>query len=337
MKKLICILILAVVILPSKISAQDKHMTLSGKITNKNSDSLLVRSRKFSKKINVNADGFFSDTLKIKKGYYSLFDGKEQTAVYLENGFDLKVSIDTKAFDETIKYSGIGAERNNYLAQKMLLQEKVLNDSLLFSLGKVEFEQNLKKIDKKNRLLLHNTKKVDSSFIAEQTKDLDGFISSISGSYEMKKYIKEVLAKGKLSPKFVNYENNAGGTTSLDDFKGKYVYIDVWATWCGPCKAEIPFLKAVEKKYHDKNIVFVSISADKTKAHDTWKKMIQEKNLSGIQLISDADFNSGFMKDYKINAIPRFILIDPNGNIVSPNAPRPSTDELINLFDQLNI
>jgi len=47
---------------------------------------------------------------------------------------------------------------------------------------------------------------------------------------------------------------NAGGTTSLDDLKGKYIYIDVWATWCGPCKAEIPFLKDVEKKYHGKKL-----------------------------------------------------------------------------------
>lgn len=80
-------------------------------------------------------------------------------------------------------------------------------------------------------------------------------------------YLK-ALAKGNPSPGFTDYENYAGGTTSLDDLKGKYVYIDVWATWCGPCKAEIPFLKEVEEEYRDKNIEFVSISIDQDKDRD---------------------------------------------------------------------
>ena len=63
------------------------------------------------------------------------------------------------------------------------------------------------------------------------------------------------------APNF-NLPNQNGETISLSDLKGKYVYIDVWATWCGPCIAEIPSLKKVEKLYHNKNIEFVSISID---------------------------------------------------------------------------
>ena len=55
----------------------------------------------------------------------------------------------------------------------------------------------------------------------------------------------------------------------------------MWATWCNPCKKEIPFLQKVEKQYHGKNIEFVSISVDQEKDHDTWKKMVADKNLSG--------------------------------------------------------
>ncbi len=115
------------------------------------------------------------------------------------------------------------------------------------------------------------------------------------------------LAKGSTSPKFVNYENNAGGTTSLDDLKGKYVYVDVWATWCGPCKAEIPFLKKVEKQYHNKNIEFISISIDVAKDHQKWKDMVKDKELGGIQLFADKDWKSQFIEDYLKSEITNYV------------------------------
>ncbi|TGV03099.1 TlpA family protein disulfide reductase [Flavivirga rizhaonensis] len=173
-------------------------------------------------------------------------------------------------------------------------------------------------------------------------KDLNDFLeistnenhkASVKALYEFLK----VLDAGQPSPKFENYENYTGGTTSLSDLKGKYVYIDVWATWCGPCKYEIPFLKKVEKQYHDKNIAFVSISVDKQKDKDKWKKMIAEKELGGIQLITDNDFNTKFISAYKISGIPHFILLDPEGNIVKSMAPRPSEEKLVELFNELNI
>jgi len=145
------------------------------------------------------------------------------------------------------------------------------------------------------------------------------------------------LVKGMPSPKFVNYENHKGGTTSLEDLKGKYVYIDVWATWCGPCKREIPFLKEIEKEYHGKNIAFVSTSIDRASDHEKWKNMVKEEELGGIQLFADNDWQSQFVKDYAIEGIPRFILVDPEGNIVSADAPRPSSPKLKELFDELNI
>ena len=65
--------------------------------------------------------------------------------------------------------------------------------------------------------------------------------------------------------------------------------------------------------------------------------MIEEEELGGIQLFAPEAWQSEFIRDYKINGIPRFILIDPSGNIVSASAPRPSSDELIKLFDEENI
>ncbi|MGB1042815.1 MAG: TlpA family protein disulfide reductase [Tenacibaculum sp.] len=104
-----------------------------------------------------------------------------------------------------------------------------------------------------------------------------------------------------------------------------------------PCTKEIPFLEKVEKQYHDKNIVFISLSIDKQKDKGKWKEMIADKNMKGIQLLADNDFKSDFIKDYIITTIPRFILLDPEGNIISSDAYRPSNPKLIELFNQNNI
>ncbi|MGJ8734257.1 MAG: TlpA family protein disulfide reductase, partial [Cellulophaga sp.] len=145
----------------------------------------------------------------------------------------------------------------------------------------------------------------------------------------------KLLDKGNPSPKFVGYENHAGGKTSLEDLKGKYVYIDVWATWCVPCIAEIPALKETEKAYHGKNIEFVSISLDSHNHYEKWKQMVVDKELGGIQLIADKEFNSDFMQDYVIKGIPHFILINPDGNIVNAKAPKPSDPKLKEVLNSL--
>ena len=337
MKKIIYVLAIAIAVISCKEEAPKDYVTLNGKITNQNSDSLIVRSRTYSKTINVSPDGTFSDTLKVETGSYNLFDGSESTTIYLKNGFDINMTVDTKEFDETVSYTGTGAEGSNYHAKMALLQEQELNDETMFDLDQEAFDQKSSGIVSKFNELLNSTQNLDSAFSAQQSKQLEGLSQYLSGTYKEKLHLKTVLGKGKESPKFVDYENFKGGTTSLVDLKGKYVYVDVWATWCGPCKREIPFLKEVEKAYHGKNIEFVSISVDKAKDHDAWKQMVEEKELGGVQLYADKDWQSDFVQGYKINGIPRFILIDPAGNIVSADAPRPSSEGLIALFNELKI
>ena len=125
------------------------------------------------------------------------------------------------------------------------------------------------------------------------------------------------------------YPDKDGNEFSLASFKDNLIYIDIWATWCGPCKAEIPSLQKLEEEYHEQNITFLSISVDTDK--DAWLKMIKEKELGGTQLWADGW--SKITKDYAIFGIPRFMLFSAEGNIISTNAPRPSSEEIRGLLE----
>ncbi|AEV99410.1 hypothetical protein A4D02_26600 [Niastella koreensis] len=117
--------------------------------------------------------------------------------------------------------------------------------------------------------------------------------------------------------------DTAGKLVSMKDFKGKVVLIDVWATWCGPCKAEFPFLREVEEEYkNNENMVFVGISTDKLEKRDAWLGLVQKEKLGGVQLLDD--FGKGFARKYGINSIPRFMLIDKQGRWEEISLPRPS-------------
>ena len=152
------------------------------------------------------------------------------------------------------------------------------------------------------------------------------FKERISTAYSKLKKI----AEGNPSPLFRLLSAN-GDSVWLADLKGKLVYIDVWATWCGPCIREIPHLKELEEAYHGKDIHFVSIAG--SSEYPTWTKMVTDMELGGIQLY--APDGEAFMKDYQIVAYPTFILLDRELHIVDANAKRPSDPELRTQLDGL--
>lgn len=126
------------------------------------------------------------------------------------------------------------------------------------------------------------------------------------------------------------YPDKEGKQVSFASLKGKVVLVDVWATWCGPCRAEFPSLKQLEKDVEGKPIQIVSISTDADKDKEKWLKMIKDENLGGMQLYAGQD--NEFSKYYKVNTIPRFLVFDKNGKIVSVDAPRPSNPKLKELL-----
>jgi len=191
----------------------------------------------------------------------------------------------------------------------------------------------------KRGISFYNMDKLDlyyQTYVKLAANDKD--INRIKGKYERIKTLK----KGSPSPSF-NYPDSSGKNISLESLKGKLVYVDVWATWCGPCKAQIPFLKQLEEKYREEDIAFVSLSIDQLKNISKWKDMIVDKELEGIQIIADKAWRSKFVTDYVIEGIPRFILIDKDGNLMDPMAPRPAVykegemqlnEEIQKIFDE---
>ncbi|MCF2875535.1 MULTISPECIES: TlpA family protein disulfide reductase [unclassified Tenacibaculum] len=335
MKKIVFLIAMTVAMISCK-KEPNNFVTFSGKITNKNSDSILISNPqlKFNRTIKVDDQGIFKDTMNVEDGFYRLFDGKKATALYLKNGAVINMTLNGNEFYESIAYTGEGASESSFLAKSTLLEQELFKNQALFNLPQEEFDTKINAfVDAFNKRIKET--KLDSAFVAAQEKNIKGLTQYVNKTHANNMYVATKLAKGADSPKFVDYENYKGGTTSLDDLKGKYVYIDMWATWCPPCKKEIPFLQKVEKQYHNKNIQFVSISVDSEKDYQTWKNMVADKNLSGIQLYAKKD--KSFANAYRVNSIPRFILIDPQGKIVTANAPRPSNPKLIELFTSLNI
>ncbi len=136
--------------------------------------------------------------------------------------------------------------------------------------------------------------------------------------------------KGKPFPE-LQFENEDGKAASLEEFKGKYVVIDFWATWCAPCKETSPVFEYMAKEYsfYD-NVVFVAASIDEDK--NKWKLSIKNNK---------SDVTKWWLRDNKIlssigvDGIPRFMMIDPEGKIYNADMPRPGETAFQEILDEV--
>ena len=104
-------------------------------------------------------------------------------------------------------------------------------------------------------------------------------------------------------------------TIRLSDLKGKVIYIDFWASWCGPCRKENPAVVKLYEKYKDEGFTIMSVSLDKNR--DSWIAAIKKDNLSWPNHVSDLGFwSSRVPKMYNVRGIPFTVLIDKDGNII---------------------
>lgn len=320
-----------------------EYISLSGKLTN-NTDSIITISGNSGivKTISIKEDGTFKDTLKVLKvGIYTFQTSSEKKLpIYLKNGFNISIEGNTEEFMTSFEYAGNGASNTQFIKKYLEKGKSIGDPAKLFALDEENFRAKINSLKKEYAHILSSYNNLDNSLVAMASKQNQQIFDYFEKNYALNKK----MGKGIVSPKFENYIDFKGGKKSLDFFKGKYVYIDVWATWCGPCIIEIPYLQSLEKEYHHKNIEFISISTDESKrsgggswkaVEKKWRDFVEAKQMSGIQLWSGQDIS--FQQAYQINSIPRFILIDPQGNIVNANAPRPSDPRLKTLLNSLKI
>lgn len=125
---------------------------------------------------------------------------------------------------------------------------------------------------------------------------------------------------GSPFPEDVTLVDADGKSVDMAQFKGKYVYIDLWASWCGPCCKEVPHLKRLEKELKNKDVVFVSVSSDTDE--QAWKNKMKELDMHGHQYL---DKGNTLCEALNVKGIPFFVIYDKAGNLYTYGAMRPST------------
>ncbi len=140
----------------------------------------------------------------------------------------------------------------------------------------------------------------------------------------------EAVAQKKADPNVFSFVNQQGAAVTLEDYRGKVVYLDIWASWCGPCLVEMPHSKQLHERFTKKqleNVVFLYVSIDDSEGN--WKSALQKHQLPGDQGWSKGGWRSRIVQYFGIQSIPRYILLDKKGQVADLNAQRPSSANAI--------
>ena len=263
----------------------------------------------------------------------SFFDGSERSDFFLLPGEALSLSLHTAYFDESLTYTGQGAERNNALASIALADE--MNWIPVYAQWEnpdtASLYPQIEEFTKKMSAMLSDYGSeypemaahlrdmiAQKEQNAEQTKD------QFRETIQFKKRAAAMVGKPIADIVGVDLE---GKKLSLSQFKGKTTVVDFWATWCGPCKAEMPSWSKLQTQY-GKDINFVSIGV--WCKEDGWKTMAKDLGLAHNIYVNKE--GEAALAPYEVNSIPRYMVIDKNGNIVTIDAPRPSSPDLLKFF-----
>lgn len=349
MKKFVLIISLITVIASCKNKEQ---FTLEGKLENigEVKKVLLYKTDQLIDSAFVNADNEFKFTRSAPEAdFYSLNVGERSFLVIAKNGDEIEFNADLK--DTTGKYTVKGSEDSEKIIEfneisnkygkvfkgienefrEKVSQNPTLKDSLMNVLMPV-FEKNMNEFSEKALKFANNNKNNLAGFYAvgviDQTKyeaQLIKYAEQIKNNFpnntSVKAFVQKMegsksVAVGQIAPDF-ELETPGGKKVKLSDFRGKYVLLDFWASWCGPCRQENPNIVRVYNKFKTKNFTVLGVSLDENK--EAWLNAIKNDNLSWTHVSDLKRWNSEIVGQYKVEGIPASFIIGPSGKIVAKN------------------
>jgi peroxiredoxin len=342
---------------PALAFAQDAQYTVQGKIGAYNAPAkVYVQYRKDGKTVVDSAvlnEGAFKFTGKTStttpvSGYIlfnpkgtGLHSSEDYRSIYLEPG-TINVSATDKIADAKIE----GTKTNND-NEKYNLAEKPINDAYeaLSARRKAATPEQIAELNAEEKKIDDQDAQVNKKFIQENPDSyvslnalesyaysadyvdiaplFNSFSPAIKATEAGKKFAERLpklkaVALGATAPEFAEADT-AGKMVSLSSFRGKYVLIDFWASWCGPCRRENPNVVKAYNTYKGKNFTILGVSLDRPNAKDKWLAAIHKDGLTWNH-VSDLKFWDSKAADlYAVRGIPQNFLLDPNGKIIGKN------------------